>query len=505
MTACRSAKIRSGQADPFDFNNPALRDVVATARKMLFDGKMVEAQQYIQKNYVCKWGPDIAEHFGNFQTLGYLDLTFPGAESTSTGYRRELDLQRGVTTVRFVSAGVSYTRVAFASHPDQVIVVQLSADKPGQISVEVALGRPSEPEAKAVASTGDKRTAPVECRAESDSALLMTGRLFDAHEQTGMNIAARCRVLSKGGQRQISGSSIRVTGADSVTLLIAGATDYRGIDPIARTAAQIDAATTKSFDELLAAHVDDFRAMFDRVSLAIGDRRPDVPTDQRLADLAAGNADPDLAALYAQFGRYLMLSSSRPGDLAANLQGLWAETIRTPWHGDYHTNINVQMNYWPAEPGNLAECVEPLVDLIERMVEPGTKTVQTCYGLHGWTVHTIHNVWGFTSPGNNPSWGAFPMAGPWMCQHLWEHYAFSGDEAVPASRLARDERFGRVRARLARGGAEHRQTGVGPDEFTREPFQAARRDECVIHNGPGDGSGNRVGTAHDSPTTLPPC
>jgi alpha-L-fucosidase 2 len=426
MTLCEDSVWSGG---PFVYDNPAIREVIPAARRMLFEGKVAEAQQYIQKNYACLWGADIAEHFGNFQTLGYLDLKFPGTQPPAEGYRRELDLARGVATVTYQRGDFTFKRQIFASHPDQVVVVYLTASVPGQISVDVGLGRPDSPEVKAPASSGDKLTAPVDCRADADGAILMTGRLFNNREQNGMKIAAKCRVLNKGGRRDVDGKTVRVVDADSVMLVIAGATDYRGDDPIATVAKQVDAASPKSFEALVSSHVADFESLFDRVSLKLGEPKDDVPTDQRLQQLAQGTPDPDLAALYAQFGRYLMISSSRPGDLAANLQGLWAETIRTPWHGDYHTNINVQMNYWPAEPGNLAECVEPLVDLIERMVEPGTRTVQTCYGLRGWTVHTIHNVWGYTSPGYNPAWGAFPLAGPWMCQHLWEHYAFSGDEA----------------------------------------------------------------------------
>jgi alpha-L-fucosidase 2 len=182
-------------------------------------------------------------------------------------------------------------------------------------------------------------------------------------------------------------------------------------------------------------HVADFHELFSRVSIDLGSSAGDaLPTDKRLTRFAAGEADPGLAALYFQLGRYLLISSSRPGDLAANLQGIWADGITNPWNCDYHANINVQMNYWLAETTNLAECVVPLVDLVNAMREPGHRTVETHYGTRGWTVHTIHNVWGFTSPGFAAGWGMFPMAGPWCAQHLWERYAFSGDKQA----LARD-------------------------------------------------------------------
>jgi alpha-L-fucosidase 2 len=178
-------------------------------------------------------------------------------------------------------------------------------------------------------------------------------------------------------------------------------------------------------------HVADHRRLNDRVRLDLG--RTDAsarPTDARVAALAAGGGDdPALAALYFHYGRYLLIASSRPGDLAANLQGIWGDGVQMPWNADYHTNINLQMNYWPAETTNLAECAEPLIDLIEAMRAPGSKTAKTHYGTRGWTVHTIHNVWGFTSPGEAASWGLSPTTGPWLCQHLWEHYAFGRDVA----------------------------------------------------------------------------
>jgi alpha-L-fucosidase 2 len=215
--------------------------------------------------------------------------------------------------------------------------------------------------------------------------------------------------------------------------LLTAATDYRGQPYAAVTARRIHAAAEIPYAELRARHVRDHRALFSRVTVDLGQTETsELPTDRRLVAFASGADDPALSALYLQFGRYLLISSSRPGTMAANLQGIWADGVQTPWNCDYHTNINLQMNYWLAEPANLAGCAEPLVGLVDAMRDPGARTARIHYGARGWVVHTSHNVWGFTAPGQNPMWGLSPLAGVWLCQHLWEHYAFGGDRSYLA-------------------------------------------------------------------------
>jgi alpha-L-fucosidase 2 len=263
-----------------------------------------------------------------------------------------------------------------------------------------------------------------------------------------MKFTAALAVLADGGRVVSEGDTVTVRDADAVTILVAAGTDYRGDDFALTTAEQLKAAAARPYDELRQRHLDDYRPLFSRVSIDLGSvkyphlatassEQPSplpkgegemLPTDERLVRMAEGHDDPALVALYFQLGRYLLISSSRPGDMAANLQGIWADGIWNPWNCDYHANINVQMNYWLAETTNLAECVEPLVQLIDAMREPGSRTARIHYGARGWTVHTIHNPWGFTSPGFEARWGLFPMAGPWLCQHLWEQYAFSGNK-----------------------------------------------------------------------------
>lgn len=398
---------------PQDADNPTAKEHLAEIRRLLFAGKYREAQELTYAKLACK-GPGTCGgaaarcDFGCYQTLGDLDLEFPGREG-ATRYRRELDLDTAIASVRYEAGGVTFTREAFASWPDQVLVVRLAASRPGALTFAIALSR-SEGTRTAVEDAGD---------------LVMRGQMDDGR---GMKFLARLRVRHEGGQVSVAGNRLRVEGADAVTLLLAAGTDYRGRDMERTTARQLGAASRRSYETLRERHVADHQRWFRRVDLDLGrTAAADLPTDQRLEAFAKGGADPQLAALYFQFGRYLLLGSSRPGDLPANLQGIWAEGIQTPWNCDYHANINVQMNYWPAEVANLSECHVPLFDLIESLREPGRRTARVQYGLPGWVCHTVVNVWGYTSPGEHPSWGQFPAASGWLCQHLWEHYDFSRD------------------------------------------------------------------------------
>jgi alpha-L-fucosidase 2 len=262
----------------------------------------------------------------------------------------------------------------------------------------------------------------------------MTGTLDNGCGGKGVSYAARLRVQVRGGTVKAVANTLVVEKADEVLLQFAAATDYRGFagrqlnDPVAATLADLDKASTKAFDELRAAQKEDHGKWFNRVELDLpATDNSSLPTGGRLAGFAKGAPDPALAALYFNYGRYLLISSSRPGGLPANLQGLWAEEIQTPWNGDWHLDINVQMNYWPAEVCNLSELHEPLHKLIASMVEPGRKTAKAYYNARGWVAHVITNPWGFTAPGEAASWGATVSGSAWLCQHLWEHYAFTLD------------------------------------------------------------------------------
>jgi alpha-L-fucosidase 2 len=399
---------------PEDADNPAALPALPKIRQLLFEGRYAEAQGLCDATQVRKASE--RGDFGSYTTLGELRLVannpalFAGAPAE---YRRDLDLSTAIATTRYRFGERSYSRRCFASAPDQVIVIALDCSANARLDFRLELSRP------------EGSVAPT-----SSSTLLLSGRLRQRDEPDGMRYAAMVGVLAVAGRVQSSPSHISVEGAESAVILISAATDYRGGDFEALVAERVEAARSKGLAALLARHAADHRPRFERVALDLPrGAAADLSTDERLLHCARGEPDPALFALYFQLGRYLLAASSRPGSLAANLQGVWADGLVNPWNGDYHTNINVQMNYWLAETGNLAECAEPLVDLTLAMQGPGRQTARVHYAARGWVVHTIHNVWGFTSPGDKPLWGLFPMATPWLCQHLWEHYAFGGDRA----------------------------------------------------------------------------
>ena len=334
------------------------------------------------------------------------------------GYQRMLDLRSASAKVVYKQDGVQFTREHFVSAPDEVFVTRLAADRPGSLSLTI----------------GMDRRERFETRATRADELLMSGSLNDGLGGKGVTYAARLRARVSGGSIEAEGDKLVVANADEVILLLAAATDYKGFagrqldDPLAGTSIDLDRASRKTFDQLRSAQRADHRQWYDRVELSLpATANSALPTDERLAGFARGADDPALAALYFHFGRYLLISSSRPGGLPSNLQGIWAEEIQTPWNGDWHLDVNVQMNYWPAEVCNLSELHEPMHKLIASLVEPGRKTARAYYNARGWVAHVITNPWGYTSPGESASWGATVSGSAWLCQHLWDHYAFTLD------------------------------------------------------------------------------
>lgn len=409
---------------PQDSDNPDALAALPEVRRLLFDGKYTEANALAMKKLICKGvGSKFADGanvpFGCFQTLGDLTLQFdtPGQPGD---YRRALDLDTAVATVRYRLGDATFTREVFSSVPGQALVVRLTCDQPGRIGFTAALTRP-------------ERSATV---ADGSNALVMSGQLDDGRGgATGMKYMVRLKAIAEGGQASTAGHRLRVQGATAVTLLVTAGTDYtlrppyRGHPPEKATADQLAAAAVQPYAALRQAHVADHRKLFGRVALDLGGHEARaLSTDQRIYRAARGKLpDPDLEALLFQFGRYLLIASSRPGNLPASLQGVWAEQIRTPWCGQFTVDLNVQMNYWPVETCHLAECFPPLFDLIDSWRVPGARTARTHYNAKGWIVHTVANVWGFTSPSEHPSFGMYMGAGAWLAQPLWEHYAFSGD------------------------------------------------------------------------------
>lgn len=345
----------------------------------------------------------------------------PGGMGNATNYSRILDLSTAAGEVLYEQEGVVFERTHFVSAPDDVFVSRFAANRAGALSFLVGLDRRER-----------SRTVAV-----NDRELLMTGTLNDGRGGKEVNYACRLRVLARGGAVSAEAGTLKISNADEVVLLVAAATDYRGFagrqltDPVRATRTDIEKAAKKSFGELRDAQRADHESWFNRVSLKLGDGTPSLnaakPMPERLAGFAKGAPDPELAALYFNFGRYLLISSSRPGGLPANLQGIWAEEIQTPWNGDWHLDINVQMNYWPAQVCNLSELQEPLNKLIASLVDPGTKTAKAYYNSRGWVAHVITNPWGFTAPGEHASWGATTGGSAWLCQHLWTQYDYTGD------------------------------------------------------------------------------
>ena len=412
---------------PDDNDNPDAHAALGEIRLLLFAGKYKEATELTLRTQVCRGagsghgnGADVP--FGCYQTLGDLRLDF-GKISAYEDYRRELDLERGVASVSYRQDGVRYRRDIFTSCPDRALVVHLTADKRGAVGFRASLTRPER----------------FETRAEQGH-LLMTGALKNGKGGDGLRYAARLKPVAKGGTVAFDRDTMEVRGADEVTLVLTAGTDhkleypdYRGSDPLITTMEQLEKASSRPYRELLKRHVEDFSELAGRVRLNLSGGEPDtIPTDVRLKGQKDDPPDLRLQELYFQYGRYLLISSSREGTLPANLQGLWANKIQTPWNCDYHTDINVQMNYWPADPTGLSDCYGPLVELIASLVRPGERTAAVQYRAGGWCVHPITNVWGFTAPGERPGWGLHVGAGGWLCQHLWDHYRFTLDRAFLA-------------------------------------------------------------------------
>jgi alpha-L-fucosidase 2 len=401
---------------PYDPVNPDAKDALPEVRRLIADRKYRDAAKLVGANVMSK---PLAQM--PYQTVGDLALTFPPVESVEN-YRRDLDLATATAHVSYVTDGVAFSREVFASAPDQVIVVRLTASRPGQISLEARMQTPQRATVEATAD-GDLVMRGV----NGDGA----GPTADGRPMTGaLRFEARVRVLPTGGRRRASGDLQIVRDADAVTLLIAAATSYRTYedvtaDPAARVSAALEPALRKSVDTLRDAHVRDYQQLFNRVTIDLGSAKR-VPTDERVLEFGDGS-DPGLAALYFQYGRYLLIASSRTGSQPANLQGLWNESMSPPWGSKYTININTQMNYWPALSTNLAETMDPLTAMVSDLSVTGARTAREMYGAGGWVVHHNTDLWRATGPIDGPQWGMWPTGGAWLTLPLWDRYEYSGD------------------------------------------------------------------------------
>ncbi|MCD6303471.1 MAG: glycoside hydrolase family 95 protein, partial [Planctomycetes bacterium] len=379
---------------------------LAEARRLIFAGKYVEGQRVMQEYFMA---PRLIR---SYQTLGDLRLNF-GRGPRPSRYERLLELDSGIVTVRYVRGGAGFTREAFASSPDQVLVLRLTCEEP--MSFTVTLDRP-----------GDFQT-----RRADGGRLVMTGQAMQkGGKHKGVHFQASLAVLPAGGGRlEPTEKGWRVVDAKAVTLLLAAATDYHGRDPSKLCEERLSAAAGKSYAQLREAHVADHRKLFRRVHIDLGHGEGEkLPTDERLARVRKGADDPQLAALLFQYGRYLLMGSSRPGCLPANLQGIWNEHIKAPWNCDYHININVQMNYWPAEVCNLSECHEPFLRFIDGLRPRGRKTARDVYNCGGFVAHHTTDAWQWTAPVGACQYGMWPMGVAWCSRHFWEHWLYTGDK-----------------------------------------------------------------------------
>ena len=397
---------------PLDPSNPASKEALPEIRRLMFEGKNKESVNLAGRTMMGR-----PQRIKPYQALGDLFLEFPGHGAVSD-YRRDLDLDAAVAGVTYRHNDVTFNREVFASAPADCLVVRLTADRLASIDVKLSMTR--EKDAQCLAHPSDP------------NAILLRGqvdRKDDQGVQRGLRFASVVKVLLEGGRLTRDSGALSIEDADAVTILVAGATSYRGDEPEQACNATVAAAAKQPYDKLKADHMADHRRYFRRVAIDLGPADAAVtalPTDQRLAKVKDA-PDPGLEALLFQFGRYLLISCSRPDTMPANLQGLWAWQMNPPWNSDYHLNINLQMNYWPAESTNLAECHLPLFDLMDGLVNPGGHIAEINYGARGWVAHHLTDAWGYAAAADGP-WGIWPMGAAWLAQHPWEHYAFTGDK-----------------------------------------------------------------------------
>lgn len=409
---------------PRDYTHPGAKDHLPEIRRLLAAGQQRAAEALAMDHFMSVPLRQMA-----YQPFGDLLLEF--GHDQVEDYRRELDLEQAVTRVRYRSGGVTFTREVLASFPDQALVVRLACDRPGGLSLKLRMTTPH-PEPRVTVEDGDT--------------LVLAGQLQETfHERMKQRVpsvlkyTARLQVRAAGGQLSAHGETLELAGADAATLLLTAATSYRNYqdvsgDPAAASKAALDQASARAWNELRQSHVDDYQTLFQRVALDLGTSPAAAqPTDQRIVNFQRQD-DPQLAALYFQYGRYLLIASSRPGSQPANLQGIWNESTTPPWDSKWTTNINTEMNYWPAELTALSECHEPLFAMLDDLAATGTRTAQVHYGARGWVFHHNTDLWRGAAPINHANHGIWVTGGAWLCHHLWERYLYTRDEAFLAAR-----------------------------------------------------------------------
>ena len=413
--------------------------VLDEIRQAFVDGDEKKAALLTRKNFNSEVPYESYKEnpfrFGNFTTMGEFYVETGLSTIGMSEYKRILSLDSALAVVQFKKDGVAYERNYFISYPNNVMAIRFKADQPGKQNLIFSY----EPNP---VSTG-------KMEADGSNGLVWKARL----DNNQMEYVIRIHATAKGGTLSNKGGKLSVSGADEVVFLVTADTDYQinfnpdfnnpktyvGVNPSETTAAWMKEAAAMGYEALFDAHYKDYASLFNRVQLTLNPHEPmtleypgkyDLPTYKRLARYRQGKTDYKLEEIYYQFGRYLLIASSRPGNLPANLQGIWHNNVDGPWRVDYHNNINVQMNYWPAGSTNLAECTLPLIDFIKTLVKPGEKTAKAYFGARGWTASISGNIFGFTTPleSEDMSWNFNPMAGPWLATHVWDYYDYTRDK-----------------------------------------------------------------------------
>jgi len=398
------------QGSPHDYAHKGAKQFLPKIRELLWEGKQAEAEALSMEEFMS-----VPLRQKAYQAFGDVIVECPGMNgATVDRYRHEINLDSAVATTSFDIDGVRYQREVFASFPDQVLAVRLSAETPGRVNCRVSLE--SAHEGSSIETLGT-------------DGLSLSGGVAEG----AIRFEARLIARSQGGSVKSADGRIEISNADSAVLLLAAATNFKSFrdvsaDPKLSNDRTLARARERSYEDLRAAHVKDHQSLFRRVSLDLGDSpAARLPTSERIDGFASGN-DPQLVTLLFQYGRYLLIASSREGGQPANLQGLWNDSNEPAWDSKYTVNINTEMNYWPSESTNLAECNQPLFDALKEVAQSGASTAREHYGARGWVLHHNYDIWRGTAPINHSNHGIWATGGAWLCQHLWQHYLYSGDE-----------------------------------------------------------------------------
>lgn len=399
---------------PQDANNYQAYKNLPEIRRLILEGKNDEAQNLVNQNFVCTGKGSGGANWGCFQLLGNLDIKYQydGKDKKPTAYKRELQLNNAIAITNFTINNVHFKREYFTSFSGDVAIIRITADKPGQINAILSLNRPE---------CGDSQV--------KGNRIELSGQLDNGIDGKGMEYLTLLEPVISGGKINKDGKTLEVRQANMLTIYLSTKTSYKDNKFRQNATLLLDKALKQDYAAEKLKHQQVFQKLFNRLDIDLGTgENSALSTDKRLALYYKNpEADLQLPALFFQYGRYLSISSIRVGLLPPNLQGLWANQIHTPWNGDYHLDVNVQMNHWPLEVVNLSELNLPLADLVGNMVPNGQKTAKAYYNANGWIAHVITNIWGFTEPGESASWGVANAGSGWLCNNLWDHYAFSKD------------------------------------------------------------------------------